>query len=171
MRLFIAIDLSDYTNKFSTVQHRSLPSDLTLSSSFHLTLIFLGSVSEKQLPIIIESLHKVRSKPFTLLFDHIDTFSIHRKKELFWMGVSQPELVIQLRRKLLHHLVPFCAKSPRRFIPHVTLAKRKSRPGVSFHAKRTLVPSFQANISSFVLVQSTPSAEGYRYTVISRFKL
>ncbi|MFP4118941.1 MAG: RNA 2',3'-cyclic phosphodiesterase [Candidatus Woesearchaeota archaeon] len=172
MRLFIAIDCSELKGYFSKLQQQMVPSDARLLDTFHLTLLFLGEQPETKLELLTRSLKQVSAKPFRLSFDHMGMFTIKRKRDIFWVGVQEKESVVILQRQITRQLKPYGVKPQKRFIPHVTIARRKRFPGaLSSCAKRQSITKKSKYVDSFKLMQSTLTPDGPVYTVIKEFKL
>ncbi|MGM5481078.1 MAG: RNA 2',3'-cyclic phosphodiesterase [Nanobdellota archaeon] len=172
MRLFIAIDCNDLEKYFSRLQATYVPSDARSLDTFHLTLLFLGNQSESKLNKLIRSLDNVSGKSFRMTFDHLSFFSIKRKRDIFWVGIKEKEIVSILQRQITKQLTSFGIQPQKRFIPHVTIARRKRMMGsTSIQAKRQPVARTSINVNSFKLIQSTITPEGPIYTIIKEFKL
>ncbi len=132
----------------------------------HLTLVFLGGISEAQLRCVEAAAAAVRGRGFTLWIDGIGYW--HRPR-ILWAGPSQmPEALSQLVFDLQNGLKA-CGFEPerRRYQPHVTLF-RKAAGG----EPQVIEPAIEWPVSEFVLATSGGGAPGApRYRVLDRWGL
>lgn len=139
-----------------------LPEDL------HLTLAFIGTVSESYRACLSQAARRVAERkdiePFSLEIDCLGYFE-HGK--VLWAGAqSFPASLAQLREALVKALAG-CGYGveSRAFKPHVTLM-RKAGPPQSLQPF-TPVPW---KVNGFCLAESLPVTEGRRYRVIEEFE-
>jgi 2'-5' RNA ligase len=101
---------------------RRMPED-----ALHLTLVFLGDLSDGQLEELHEALSSVRSGRVELRFAGLGVFGEDRPRAL-WAGVEpDPELVALQRAVERAVRKAGLAPEARRFVPHVTLVRMKGR--------------------------------------------
>jgi RNA 2',3'-cyclic 3'-phosphodiesterase len=139
MRAFVAIELPpEIQNAMGEVQTRlraRLRSE-TLSDAvlrwtspvgIHLTLKFLGEISDAQSNRVIESLGHLESfDKFRLGVRGYGFFPDKRRPQVLWAGLVAPPALADLARKVERTLatVGFPAEN-RKFAPHLTLARFK----------------------------------------------
>ncbi|MFW5865812.1 MAG: RNA 2',3'-cyclic phosphodiesterase [Nanoarchaeota archaeon] len=172
MRLFIAIDFDDHKRYFNKIQTNISLNDAWSLESFHMTLLFLGEQRQENIRRIVESLRSVNAEPFFLTFNHVGVFSVKRRKDIFWVGVKEDTAIRILRKKIISSLQDIPLKLTKRFVAHVTIARRNRESSDStFHASRFDVVNKTVRIRSFKLIQSTLTSKGPIYTVIEELML
>ncbi len=131
MRTFIAIDIrNDRISRVlgelkaidgvKTVEHENL----------HLTLKFLGEIDERQ----IDGIHKAMAAslqghvPFEISLEGAGAFPKLNSIRVVWVGVEKNrDLIIEIQKRLEQNLSKLGFKKDRRFHPHITIARVKSR--------------------------------------------
>jgi RNA 2',3'-cyclic 3'-phosphodiesterase len=107
----------------------------------HLTLRFLGEISEDRVPVITTALRNaVRPlTPFDLTFEGVGAFPGPRNPRVVWVGATVGrERAIELARAVESALVPFgFPAEDKEFVPHVTLFRVRG-PRDSARARRLL---------------------------------
>ena len=95
--------------------------------NLHMTLFFLGNQPEKHLPVFKRFLDRVPFEPFDLIMDKIGFFP---KIGLSWAGPTEtPPSLSQLFQETRKFLIPGYVKDKNdNFRPHITLARRSTRP-------------------------------------------
>lgn len=160
MRLFIAIDVSKEVHDYLYKIQSKLDKNLTLLSSFHLTLKYLGEISEKMIPQINSNLSKIKFEPFNLELNEIGSFPNKKFIKIIWVGVKDQSKLMDLQKKVEVTLEEFNFKKEFVFHPHITLArvnKKINFPNIKIENKKFLV-------SNFNLYQSTLTPNGPIYT-------
>ncbi len=99
-------------------------------SSIHLTLAFLGELTDEQLAEAIQAVEIVSQRvlPFSYRLSHLGTFGSPRFPRVIWMGIEEPSGSLafvhrMLNRQLQRHGFEV---DTRPFSPHLTLARLKS---------------------------------------------
>ena len=131
----------------------------------HMTLLFLGNVPAHHIENLRAAATRVHGTPFTL---HFDRWSCWQKKQIAWVGCSEPPLdlmilVGQLAELLTEEGLPI---ELRDFVAHVTLL-RKAR-GV---AELPQFDTFGWPVQEFVLAESQLLPQGARYNLLGRWRL
>ncbi len=130
------------------------------ADNLHLTLAFLGERPAALVPELCTSMSAVGVVPFRLLLDDVGCW---RKTGIAWAGTSGnvPPL-FALRDRVVQALAAVrIVIDERRFMPHVTLARRAA----AVIAKR-LAPPIEWQVESFSLVASTLDPKGVLYAVL-----
>ena len=173
MRLFIAIDIKELESFFKELQ-KQIPLDLAkikLTDSFHLTLKFLGEVSEQKIESIQNALHEIAFKEFLLTFNHIGFFPDENYIRVVWVGVKESKEVIQLQKEIDTSLVRLFTKE-RNFHPHITLGRVKfvkDKFGFISKIKEIKVQEHTIKVINFKLIKSTLTGEGPIYEDLAEF--
>ena len=180
MRAFIAIHLPDFLhNSLGAAQEdfRRAAPDARWSrpEGIHLTLKFLGEISDARTKMVVEALTQLGSfEPLEIEVRGFGFFPNEHRARIFWAGVNAPPALAKLAAKIEERLekVGF-AREGRAFSPHLTLARFKvprSQPELSMAvAARATTSLGKFNASEFFLFESKLSPQGSQYTKIMRF--
>jgi len=167
-RLFLALwpdpatreQLAGVQSQFSDRPGRfNHPQDL------HVTLVFLGPVSEARMSCVIDAVERVSLKPFSLSIDRVANW---KKPHILWCGpTNTPPPLVELVAELEKSLAG-CGFPPekRRYTPHVTLV-RKAPPIEARQLKHPIVWS----VDSVALVCSGGQRPGPRYRVLKKWRM
>ena len=135
-------------------------------ADLHVTLKFIGSVSDIQLPKIIEAVKEVSVPCFALTLDHVGYWEAPR---VFWLAPStQPQALLDLVSNLNQCLARHCEipLDSRPYRPHITLARKvKVKPAIK------LLSPMLLSAQSFSLMLSTTSSDGAKYQRIRAWPL
>ncbi|NYT01024.1 MAG: RNA 2',3'-cyclic phosphodiesterase [Methanocellales archaeon] len=130
MRTFIAVDLSseikesikDIIRQFSNYSVRLVDPDLV-----HITIKFLGDVSEERISPITDALSGVNCSPFDIDIGGIGVFPNTDYIRVIWVGAKGD--FIELYREVEKALNPLgFPPDTRKFMAHATLARSKRIP-------------------------------------------
>lgn len=186
MRLFTAITLPDPTRKHLAgvlTTLRSLPAlkDLvtwTNPDHFHITLKFIGEVSDDRVPLLITSLKTLYIPVMPVNIDRFLVLPGQGPARVLAANVTRDLAPIT---SLFHQIESACqplgaSRERREYKPHITLA-RMSRPTTKVTAQTLIrmvdpgllpAPSFLA--AGFSLFQSQLEAGGAVHTSIAEFR-
>ena len=133
--------------------------------NFHITLVFLGNLDAAAAAAAREAATGVRSKAFSLALDRLGFWPGPR---LVWLGPSDvPEAGRILAAMLVTALrVRGLTPDAQSFFPHVTLARKVSKPG---EFGRT--PMIPWPVEEFVLARSIMRPSGSEYRVLASWSL
>jgi len=129
----------------------------------HMTLLFLGRCSEWERACFSQAASKVECQPFELYLDYLGGWP---KSGIQWLGASQiPGVLSGLVGSLTAEMEPcgFEAEK-RRFVPHITLARKVRQPKV-----KTGIEAICWPVRDFVLVESAVVEGGVGYEVLQRW--
>jgi 2'-5' RNA ligase len=97
--------------------------------NFHLTLRFIGEIGEDQAADVDEALVRLRARRFALQLAGTGVFGGGDKPRNLWVGVERSAELVALRDKIEHALIRAgLPPEPRKFAPHVTLARLHDPP-------------------------------------------
>lgn len=170
MRIFIAIDFEDH-KYFENLQEQ-IPKDLaklSLASSFHFTLKFLGEIDKVE--DIKNSLKKIKFQKFKIEFSHIGFFPSENYIRIVWIGLKDNEKTIQLQQNV-DNVLSDKFKKDRKFHPHVTLARVKFVTDKENFVKKLTeikVEKKEFLVDKFKLIKSTLTPEGPVYEDLAKF--
>jgi len=130
MRLFIAIDLPEEIRAgLAAVQRELLPTTNSArwvaADSIHLTLKFIGEVSDKQIKDIDDALAGITWKPFQVTVRGVGFFPGTRSPRVFWAGLQAPTMAGLAEKIDARMEQAGFEKEKRAFRAHVTLARAK----------------------------------------------
>ena len=187
MRAFIAVDLPEpikaaiseqqhaLRRALSPPQERNDEMKWTRSEGIHLTLKFLGEISERQVTQVTDGLAGLESfQPFALRVKGFGFFPDARRARVLWVGLEAPPALAELASRVERTCENLgFASEGRAFSPHLTLARfklPKPRPDLValLEPKRELALG-QFDVAEFFLFESKLSPHGARYRKVARF--
>lgn len=144
--------------------------------NLHLTLAFLGEVTDEGLEELHETLSGLRAAPVDLRFAGLGTFGDDRPRALWAAVVAEPALATL--QKDVERAVRRAGLAPeaRRFVPHVTLARLKGRREDAAPLARFLEGRGGASVPpvravAFSLMSSRLRPDGAVYEELARYPL
>ncbi|MFG1492712.1 RNA 2',3'-cyclic phosphodiesterase [Halobacteriovorax sp. ZH4_bin.1] len=174
MRVFVAIDLPKVTKeklenvKMDHAKFRRYP-----STNLHLTLKFIGEVSNESLEQIKLQLKKIEFTPFILSFLTLGHFYPHRRGTPIWIGVENNEELIKLQVKVEERLQSLELNLDKmKFTPHLTLGRMErgiSEDEVKEFIKTLHIPEFSIEAKEFILFHSHSTKNGVEYLPLETF--
>lgn len=131
----------------------------------HITLSFLGPVTEQAAACIEQRLGRISAAPFVLKLDRIGYWS---RPRVVWLGADEVPAALRQLLEQLNQGLRDCGfqPDPRPFVPHMTLMRKVNRA----EALR-MVEALSWEVKEFVLVQSHTLPQGAQYTVVGRWPL
>jgi len=133
MRLFVAIDIPREAAGYLESVQRMVKGELAAKrwqpwQNLHLTLHFLGEVSEASVPELVADMEQVGSlvAPFRLALGRFGAFPQPDRPHVLWLGVAEQGQALQrvhhlLGQRLSRHSWLMLDKRP--YKPHITLAR------------------------------------------------
>lgn len=176
IRCFIALELSreaidEIENIQNLIKKKNLfYGKLTEPENLHLTLKFLGEISEEQLKQAQEALRKVKFESFQANLGELGLFS-NRAQMILWLKL-QGKGIFDLQKQIDHvltNLFPLEA----RFMSHITIARIKKLPDKKAfleYIKNLKHTSIKFKVSEFILKKSELKPEGPTYSDIEKFE-
>jgi 2'-5' RNA ligase len=175
-RLFLALWPDDgVRNQISALQqaigrNRRLHSSKRMvrpvaCKNFHITLHFIGSVTDDEMSALVKSLDKIQCSAFDLSVDHLGHF---KQAKSLWVGAKNiPEQLDRLVKKTGRCVESnFETYQPGKFIPHITLFRKANR-NIDGDGFEPII----WKIKNFVLVESKTYSEGVEYTILKEWPL
>ena len=134
-RAFIALEMNDTLQRHLAGVIRQvalvLPGIRWVNpSSIHLTLVFLGGLTDEQVAEAIQATEMVaqQARSFSYRLSRLGTFGLPRYPRVIWMSVEDPSgSLVSIHRMLNQQLLQRGFEvDTRPFSPHLTLARLKS---------------------------------------------
>ncbi len=135
IRSFIAVALSEpIVKKIEDLQDKLKETKADVKwvkpDNIHLTLKFLGHISEKEIPKINISLQKIGEAfiPFSVFIEGVGFFPNAESPRVIWLGISKgSELLKEINKKIENDLSKIgFPREERIFNPHLTLGRCRS---------------------------------------------
>jgi len=180
MRAFIAIDLPErIQSKVAELENDLKKCDLAFRwvkpENLHLTLKFLGDISQEQVSKIKEAIAKVSGKfaAFETSFNGFGFFPNERKPRVFFISIDKQKLLKSIAGELEEELETLGFEKENRFKSHITLARIKDLKNIeSFKAKiKNTCLNEEFPIESITLHKSILTKEGPIYGKIFKSNL
>lgn len=168
IRLFVAFDLPvDLRLRLTGLRGQVPGARWVPAESMHLTLRFIGEVTENTAEDVHEALARVVGDPFEFQLFGVGQFDSRGQVRALWAGVARNEVLTRFQTRI----EAACQRAglgpvSRRFHPHVTLARCRDTslarvaPFVAAHAGFQAAP-FQ--VESFILYSSALGRPGPSY--------
>jgi 2'-5' RNA ligase len=174
-RLFTALEIPRDAALSLSLLRGGLPGARWIDvENYHLTLRFIGDVEGHIADEIANALDRVRRPCFSLALSGVGAFG-SKKPHALWAGVTaSPDLAAlqgEIERICQRIGVP---SDPRKFMPHVTLARLKNASDndvaryLSAHGSFSTLPF---KVARFVLMSSRDSVGGGPYIVEEAWQL
>ena len=185
MRLFIALDIPDEVRQhLSEYAERVRPyapdARWARIESLHVTLKFIGEVTDSKVQEIQTALAQVKAQPFQVEFKNIGFFPTPSSARVFWAGVVAsdvlPDLASAVEESVEKVGIP---REKRAYHAHLTLA-RAPEGSASKHCFRVLQEKLGAeeppqfgtmSAQEFFLYRSQIMRGGARYTKLQRYPI
>jgi len=174
-RLFTALEIPRNAAMSLSLLRGGLPGARWIDvENYHITLRFIGDVDGRTADEIVERLDRIDRPEFQLRLDGIGSFG-SKKPHSIWAGVSSSPEMYALQGEIER----ICQRiglppDPRKFTPHVTLARLKySRVDdvVHYLAGRGNFQTSTFTVPRFVLLSSRESVGGGPYLTEEVFPL
>ncbi|MEO0098414.1 MAG: RNA 2',3'-cyclic phosphodiesterase [candidate division WOR-3 bacterium] len=179
IRSFIAISIPEEVKKeiskiVKEYEAKKYPFRWVAPENLHITLIFLGEVSEKFLLEAKSEIKKVaeRTKSFPIRLGGFGAFPSLRNPRVIWIGVPLGgKEVEELQKDLVESLTRIGFKpEEKKFHPHLTIARAKgSLKEIDLWERRYESEEFL--VDRVILFKSTLTPEGPIYNKIEEYPL
>lgn len=177
MRAFLALPLPEATREALAQQKSTLPFGRSVpEDNLHLTLAFLGDVTEPVLETLHDLLSSTRLPAALISFRGLGTFAELERGLVFAAVQPDPTLTV-LQAKTLQAARMAGITLPRsRFVPHVTLMRAGSQPKGPARDRLAAALGRVAEIPGFTarelcLFHSTLSSSGARHEALVSYPL
>jgi len=184
MRTFIAIDLDDDLKKALEAligELRPLAGSVrwARAAGMHLTLKFLGEISEADAARVILTLNEVapRHRAFGLVLEGTGAFPPGRRSpRVLWVGAAPEPPLLALQEDIDKEMEKLgFEREQRRFHPHLTLGRIKFPSGLDSLVQE--LKKYQdhrfggMDVRKFTFFQSTLKPSGAEYSILKEYPL
>jgi len=184
VRLFFAVNVApEIRERIAEVQKPLIATGADVkwveAGNVHVTLKFLGEVSEDRVPAIVAQASEAAgsARPFFVAFGGLGAFPSERAPRVAWVGMTKGfQEMSALARELEARLEGLGFKREGRpFSAHVTLGRVRS-----FSGRDALARALQAGreceigemaVEKFALMQSVLGRGGPQYSIVQEFRL
>ncbi|NIR48785.1 RNA 2',3'-cyclic phosphodiesterase [candidate division KSB1 bacterium] len=181
IRTFIAVEIPDSVrDRIAKVQaelkkHKERIS-WTKPGNIHLTLKFLGNVDEEKIPAISEIIQEVVKdrKPFSLNVREVGAFPNVSRPRVLWVGIDDNPEIVEIADRIDEGLSQIVfPKEKRKFSPHLTIGRVKSRTGKQFlqNLQNFDFDGGKVDVNEIVVVKSDLKPTGAVYTYLKKIRL
>jgi 2'-5' RNA ligase len=174
-RLFIALEIPRNIAMSLSLLRGGLPGARWIDvENYHITLRFIGDIDGRTADEIVDRLDRIERPEFQVSLNGIGSFG-SKKPHSIWAGVSPSQEMSALQAEIER----ICQRiglppDPRKFMPHVTLARLKAcrlDDVVHYLSGRGDFHTLPFKVSRFVLMSSKESVGGGPYIVEEGFPL
>jgi 2'-5' RNA ligase len=175
MRLFVALALSDEVAAGLALLQAGVPgAHWQTRDQLHLTLRFIGEVDGRDAAAVDDALSLIDAPRFSLALKGVGEFG-GKTPHALWAGVRDREQVAFLQRKIETALQRAgLPPEPRKFVPHVTLARLRGSPRgrvMDFLTDHALYASAPFDVGGFILYSSVLTPNGSLYRAEKAYRL
>jgi len=168
-RLFTALEIPRDAALSLSLLRGGLPGARWIDvENYHLTLRFIGDVEGHVADEIANALDRIRRPSFSLTLSGVGAFG-SRKPHAIWAGVTASPDVTALQAEIERICKRIGVPSdPRKFVPHVTLARLKNASDgdvARYLSARGNFATMPFKVNRFVLMSSRDSVGGGPYIV------
>jgi len=176
-RAFISIDfpqevIKEIARLNPLINSQQFIGKQTELENIHLTLKFLGEISQEQIKQTKQQLSKIKFPKFQAKLLHIGTFSKHENPKIIWIKIGSKQLH-ELQSKIDESLFQLFPKE-KRFMSHLTIARIKhAKDSKSFinYINNISIKPLKFPITNFKLKSSTLNPVGPIYTTLEEYNL
>lgn len=175
MRLFIAIPIpKQIISELADLKTSIQGARWSKTSNYHLTLQFLGELSQDHFHQVLEGLEDINMTSFSLRLNSVGLFGAADNPKVLYTAVEENQDLLDLQSLVKEQVEQIITLEKRKYIPHVTLARLKlASPQDIAHFKQQN-HSFKSNlfkVTRFALYSSKLTAEGAIYTMEKEYEL
>ena len=179
MRLFLSVEIPDKVKENLSKAAADLPEQAVTMANpedYHITLQFLGEVSEEDVPAVQSSMSYITQEPFSVGIVGLSYFGPGMRVVFAAVreGLEELRLIYgQMSRGLSDNGISY--KADLYYEPHVTVARVKSpdaKDGIMGVVEKYRAHDFGSfSVGSVLIKASLPSPEGYVHKTLYEHKL
>ncbi|MDP2908819.1 MAG: RNA 2',3'-cyclic phosphodiesterase [Nanoarchaeota archaeon] len=173
MRAFIAIETPEEISKTLEEIQKKFKDAGKINFTkppYHLTLKFLGDISEEQAEKIMSLLRNIKIRPFELELSELGVFPNESYIRVLWVGVKDSSKVNELQQQIDSKLAGLFEKDLR-FHAHITLGRVKfiKDKEIIKELLKTKIPALKFEVKEFKLIKSELTPKGPEYEDVEVF--
>jgi len=151
---------TDVTHFIKSNQVRQVP-----IHNWHLTLAFVGNVSEEIFACCLDQGSCVTAKAFSVT---LNTFDYFARPQIVWLGCDQVDNAWYELVNKLNEVLTVCGYKPDRKhpVPHMSVMRKAKRPMTVTRFKPVTW-----NVNEFALIESRTTDKGAMYSVVKQWSL
>ncbi|MDR7871035.1 MAG: RNA 2',3'-cyclic phosphodiesterase [Tissierellaceae bacterium] len=172
MRLFIAINFdecvkNDIKNIVNNIEKYAEQGRFVSKEHMHLTLEFLGEVSEERVNDIISGMKILNAVPFSLSLTDLGYFK-RKDGNIYWFGVAKNKELINMQKELHNLLLEKEFELEQRdYTPHLTIGRKvKLINTINLKDLTETINKIQIDVKSIDLMKSENINGKLVYTII-----
>jgi 2'-5' RNA ligase len=175
VRLFVALAIPDAVADGLLLIQAGVPgAKWQTREQLHLTLRFIGEVDGHDADAIHDALSGVSAPGFTLALKGVGEFG-GKNPRAVWAGIEANDALLHLQRKIETAVQRIGIEAePRKFTPHVSLARLKGAPRgrvMDYLVDHALYASPAFAVRAFILYSSHLSPNGSLYRAEHSYRL
>ena len=183
MRCFVAIRFPDQVNEqlgrvIEELRRAGADIRWVPEANLHLTLKFLGEVSDSEIAPVHEALRQVSGEPLCLTVTGLGSFPPQRRPKIIWAGLEGDTDRLRALQADVEQGMAALGYAPenRAFHAHLTIGRVKSwrHHGALLQAmerRSTKLATASVEVDSFALYESCRTPKGPEYQVLSSYPL
>ena len=160
MRLFIAINFKENEKKqiqnvIREIEKNSIQGRFVKNEHMHLTLEFLGEVTEEKVPVIKNAIKQITFEPFTMNLSSLGYFK-RRQGDIYWLGIEHNDTLFEIQARLHDSLIREGFELENRpYKPHITIGRKvKMKENFSTDALSNRISGININVDKVDLMKS-----------------
>ena len=138
----------------------------------HLTLKFLGDVSEDDLESVKQALRPIgeRHEPFEVETSNFGAFPSEKKARILWAGVEEGSEHLRAVAEEVENLLEPAGfeRENRPYVPHLTLGRARTRRTTIDTTETSPLP-LRFTVSRVDLIKSAPGKNGVTYSTLATY--
>lgn len=183
MRAFVSVGLEGLETRIEAVQREFAETDgvdLVAPGDVHVTLSFLGDVSERKVPAVTDAINEAVAEsdvsPFEAALGGLGVFPSREYICVLWIGVREgAEELTRLHERVESRTTELGFEpDSHEFTPHATIARMRHAGGKDLVQRHLddLDPTVgRVRVEAVHLTESTLTAEGPEYETVEAFAL
>ncbi len=179
MRLFIALTLPNETKEYLLGIQKKISNTYAKiawepKKKLHITLVFLGTISERELQPLRQRLRAIHHAPITTTLSPLGGFPTLTAPRVLWAGIHPPDAIIRLQLLVDQETLTLSKKDYQTFTPHLTLGRVKlikNKEKFLQRLKTIHIEPKSFTCTTFALIKSTPTHNGSVYELIEEYPL
>lgn len=169
MRLFLGIEVPEEVKErlHKAIQPIQVtPKGWERSHDYHLTLLFIGEVSQESLPLIRARLGQVKFEPFEIQTRSLEFFN----RRVLYLSFEDNQKIFDLKKKIAEVFPEWAKAETKKFIPHVTVKRwqRYEHDELQARIRAHPIPVETIAVSQLALFVSEKDRDNNKYHVIDR---